>query len=172
MAELEERNARLAKLKEQGELDKDEQIELEDHEYRIPLIERDLKDYLSEERIAELVKKEEEQEQSRQQQDKKIREKAAQEAKTLVPPSLTVAGMGITGSFFIELTAVLTIIFGIILLGLVGVLGTQEIATILAAIAGYVLGKTSTSTQTSQPSSSPTSILEPPSEPKSKPPQN
>ena len=50
--------------------------------------------------------------------------------------------MGITGSFFIELTAILTIIFGIIILGLVGVLTTTEIAPILAAIAGYVLGKT------------------------------
>jgi hypothetical protein len=56
--------------------------------------------------------------------------------------------MGITGSFFIELTAILTIIFGILILGLLAVLGTREIAPILAAIAGYVLGKT-TAGQTS-----------------------
>jgi hypothetical protein len=62
--------------------------------------------------------------------------------------------MGITGSFFIELTAILTIIFGILILGLLGVLGTREISPILAAIAGYVLGKT-TSGQTS-PAVSPT----------------
>jgi hypothetical protein len=60
--------------------------------------------------------------------------------------------MGITGSFFIELTAILTIIFGILILGLLGVLGTREISPILAAIAGYVLGKT-TSSQPSQATS-------------------
>jgi hypothetical protein len=64
------------------------------------------------------------------------------EAEILVPLSLSVAGMGITGTFFIELTAILTIIFGILILGLLGVLGTREISPILAAIAGYVLGKT------------------------------
>ena len=55
--------------------------------------------------------------------------------------------MGISGSFFIELTAILTIIFGIILLGLVGVLDGQQIAPILAAIAGYVLGKTTSNSK-------------------------
>lgn len=71
-----------------------------------------------------------------------LRKDAQRQTEVLVPRSLTVAGMGITGAFFIELTAILTIIFGIIILGLVGVLTTTEIAPILAAIAGYVLGKT------------------------------
>jgi len=86
------------------------------------------------------------------------RQKAREEAKTLVPESLSVAGMGITGSFFIELTAILTIIFGIIILGLVGVLGTREIAPILAAIAGYVLGKTTSASAGQVQQASPTSL--------------
>lgn len=70
----------------------------------------------------------------------RLEDEAKLEGRRLVPPSLSVASLGITGSFFIELTAILTIIFGIVILGIVGVLGTREIATILAAISGYVLG--------------------------------
>lgn len=95
---------------------------------------------------------------------KQFREKSLQtariEANQLVPPSLSVAGMGITGAFFIELTAILTIIFGILILGLVGVLGTREIAPILAAIAGYVLGKT-TSAQAQAPQASRPGLQQP-----------
>jgi len=161
--ELEGHKARLGELfelKEQADLTQDQNEELRYLKDRIRSIESDLENYLSDERIAELKKKEEEQEQLRQQRDQKLREKAAQEAQTLVPPSLTVAGMGITGSFFIELTAILTIIFGIIILGLVEVLRTQEIATILAAIAGYVLGKTSASSQPAQPPAPPTPAVQ------------
>lgn len=71
-------------------------------------------------------------------------EEAKSFAEAIVPKSLTISGLKITGSFFIELTAILSIIFGIIILGLVGVLKSAEIAPILAAIAGYVLGKTTT----------------------------
>lgn len=112
--------------------------ELEFLKRNIRGFEKDLDGYLSEESINELRKQKQEFEDYK----KKILDKARQEAEGLVPTSLSVAGMGITGSFFIELTAIITIIFGIIILGLVGVLGTAEIAPILAAIAGYVLGKT------------------------------
>lgn len=84
------------------------------------------------------------------------RQTARQEAEILVPLSLSVAGMDITGTFFIELTAILTIIFGILILGLLGVLGTREISPILAAIAGYVLGKTTSGQGQISPAASPT----------------
>jgi hypothetical protein len=96
------------------------------------------------EKEREIQRKEEEgrREIESKERDAKIRQQAMDETGKLVPPSLTIAGMGITGSFFIELTAILTIIFGVIILGLVGVLVTEQIAPLLAAIAGYVLGKT------------------------------
>jgi hypothetical protein len=100
-------------------------------------------------RTDEWEKSQKRQREEREQREKKHKELESQmsetakhEADLLVPLSLTVAGMGITGSFFIELTAILTIIFGILILGIIGVLRTTEIAPILAAIAGYVLGKT------------------------------
>ena len=82
--------------------------------------------------------------------------------------------MGITGTFFNELTAILTIIFGIIILGFVGVLGTREISPILAAIAGYVLGKTTSGaapTQRQEPSTASTQPKSPetPTPPESHP---
>ncbi len=93
-------------------------------------------------RIKDLRARHEERKSKVERYEKGLLDLASVEAKSLVPESLTIAGMGITGAFFIELTAILTIIFGVIILGLVGVLGTQEIAPILAGIAGYVLGKT------------------------------
>lgn len=102
----------------------------------------------------EQQEREEEAERERQSREREQQRRATarQDAEILVPPTLSVAGMGITGAFFIELTAILTIIFGILILGLLGVLGTREISPILAAIAGYVLGKT-TSSQPSQATS-------------------
>jgi chromosome segregation ATPase len=44
-------------------------------------------------------------------------------------------------SFYIELATVVVIIFTVLSLAIFGVLGGQETSTILAAIAGYVLGK-------------------------------
>jgi hypothetical protein len=104
----------------------------------------------------EREKREQEEEAEHERKSKELEQQhrvtARHDAEILVPPTLSVAGMGITGAFFIELTAILTIIFGILILGLLGVLGTREISPILAAIAGYVLGKT-TSGQPSQANS-------------------
>jgi len=148
-ANLEEAEANLNRLMSQETRDPvEEQRVATDIRY----YERELKTRYSDENIERIRANKSLETQNRQRRDQRDREKASQEADTLVPRSLTVAGMGITGSFFIELTAILTIIFGIIILGLVEVLRTQEIATILAAIAGYVLGKTSAGPQTSQPS--------------------
>jgi hypothetical protein len=143
-----ERQEKLGRLKRFEELKMSEgrsnaeEVELKNLEVDIPDINAALTGRLSEENIKQRREEEQGREQERQKKVNEMRQTAAHEAEFLVPRSLTVAGMGITGSFFIELTAILTIIFGIIILGLVGVLGTTEIAPILAAIAGYVLGKT------------------------------
>jgi len=44
-------------------------------------------------------------------------------------------------SFLLEFSTVIVIIFAVVILSIIGILKNQEIATILAAIAGYVLGK-------------------------------
>jgi hypothetical protein len=41
----------------------------------------------------------------------------------------------------LEFTAIVVIIFAAVILGVMGLLGDQQIGTLLAAIAGYVLGK-------------------------------
>lgn len=123
------------------DLSEEEKEDLEQLESEIRYIKGELTSRLSEKKISALIEEQQRQEQQHRDRIHLIRQQAAEDAEALVPRSLSVAGMGITGSFFIELTAILTIIFGIIILGLVGVLGTQEIAPILAAIAGYVLGK-------------------------------
>jgi hypothetical protein len=43
--------------------------------------------------------------------------------------------------FVLEFTAIVVIIFAAVILGVIGLLGDQQIGTLLAAIAGYVLGK-------------------------------
>jgi hypothetical protein len=140
---LETAVAKLEAVEEKGlALSDEEREELDYLKSELLHVSGELQERLSEENIS--VVSEEWQKQEREHKDRirQIREQAQKDATALIPESLSVAGMGITGSFFIELTAILTIIFGIIILGLVGVLSTQEIAPILAAIAGYVLGKT------------------------------
>ena len=127
---------RLQNQKQLSEEDRNRLVRLNDE---IRMHRDNLEFYLSESNIQRVR----DDEGARQQQIKRLHEQAMSDAEDIVPQSLTVAGMGITGSFFIELTAILTIIFGIVILGILGVLGTREIAPILAAIAGYVLGKTS-----------------------------
>jgi len=41
----------------------------------------------------------------------------------------------------LEFTAIVVIIFAAVILGVLGLLGDQQIGTLFAAIAGYVLGK-------------------------------
>ena len=136
---------RVAELQKKEKLSEEELQEIKHAEEEIRKYETDMGGYYSDEHIKKLREQKQLREKEILEQENRIRNLASREAETLVPRSLTVAGMGITGSFFIELTAIITIIFGIIILGLVGVLGTAEIAPILAAIAGYVLGKTSNS---------------------------
>lgn len=135
---LSQHEGQLAELKEKLQLSEEDKKEIAD----IREAQAELAGPLSEASIKKVREEKQQREQTRKDRENQIRATAEREAKILVPESLTVAGMGITGSFFIELTAILTIIFGIIILGLTGALGTAEIAPILAAIAGYVLGKT------------------------------
>ena len=64
-------------------------------------------------------------------------------AKEIVPESMDTSVLGTGFSFLLEFSTVIVIIFAIIALGILGILEGREIATILAAIAGYVLGKAS-----------------------------
>lgn len=139
---LEEHKYRIGMLNKRDTNNIEIITEIRDLERNIHLIQRDLASKLSKDKISILREKEEQQKRKQILQEEFIRSKAAREAESLVPPNLTLAGMGITGAFFIELSAILAVIFVIIILGLFGVLGTHEIVAILAAIAGYVLGKT------------------------------
>lgn len=49
--------------------------------------------------------------------------------------------------FVLEFTTVVVIIFAAIILGVLGILHTEQIGTLLAAIAGYVLGRATTRTR-------------------------
>ena len=56
-------------------------------------------------------------------------------------PTMDVSSFGGGWVFVLEFTTILFIVFAVLSLGLLGVLKSEPIATILAAIAGYVLGK-------------------------------
>jgi hypothetical protein len=58
-----------------------------------------------------------------------------------IPPSLDMSALG-RETFFLEFTTVIVIIISVIILALLGVLDGEQLAPILASIAGYVLGRT------------------------------
>ena len=61
-------------------------------------------------------------------------------AKELLP-TMDVSSLGGGWVFVLEFTTIIFIVFAVLALGLLGVLTAEPIATILAAVAGYVLGK-------------------------------
>lgn len=67
--------------------------------------------------------------------------KSAREYADRLLPGIDVSAFGGGWIFVLEFTTIIFIIFAAIALGFVGVLGSEQIGTILAAIAGYVLGK-------------------------------
>jgi len=67
--------------------------------------------------------------------------KATQDTQKTLPKSMDVSILGTGFSFLLEFSTVIVIIFAVIVMGVLGVLTGAEIAPILAAIAGYVLGK-------------------------------
>jgi len=70
----------------------------------------------------------------------KITDAERKRAKKLLP-TMDVSSFGGGWVFVLEFTTIIFIVFAVLALGLLGVLKSEPIATILAAIAGYVLGK-------------------------------
>lgn len=66
---------------------------------------------------------------------------ATKRAEKKVPSSIDISLLGGGFAFLLEFSTVIVIIFTLLILGILKTLDGQEIATILAAIAGYVLGK-------------------------------
>lgn len=77
------------------------------------------------------------------QERRTVRDQAREHALTLIP-GIDVSAFGGGWIFVLEFTTIIFIIFATLALGFVGVLGAEQIGTILAAIAGYVLGKSTT----------------------------
>ncbi len=75
------------------------------------------------------------------------REKAEKEAQRrandMVPQSIDISLLGGGWSFLLEFSTVIVIIFVLLCLGLMGAIASKDITTILASIAGYVLGRAS-----------------------------
>jgi hypothetical protein len=68
---------------------------------------------------------------------------ALKKAEKRVPRSMDISLLGGGWAFLLEFSTVIVIIFSVLVLAILRTLSGQEIATILAAIAGYVLGKAS-----------------------------
>jgi len=83
----------------------------------------------------------EEEERLFEKEKRKIKEKALKRADKRIPKSMDISLLGGGFSFILEFSTVIVIIFSVVILGIVGILEGREISTILAAIAGYVLGK-------------------------------
>lgn len=77
----------------------------------------------------------------------KVEKEALRRAKNKVPSSIDISLLGGGWAFLLEFSTVIVIIFTVLILGILKILEGKEIATILAAIAGYVLGKASSSTK-------------------------
>jgi len=77
----------------------------------------------------------------------KARERAKDRAGRVVGGIDLNAIRGRGPEFVLEFTAVVVLVFAVVILGLLHVLESQPIATLLAAIAGYVLGRASTRKQ-------------------------
>lgn len=76
----------------------------------------------------------------------RAREKASRRAQSAANVDLNVL-RGRGTEFVLEFTAVVTLVFAVTILGLLSILDGQSIATLLAAIAGYVLGRASSGKQ-------------------------
>ena len=70
-------------------------------------------------------------------------EKASRIAEDAIPKSIDISLLGGGFNFLLEFSTVIVLIFVLLILGIIGAIDGREISTILAAIAGYVLGKAS-----------------------------
>ena len=80
----------------------------------------------------------------------KAKRKAEHRANRLIDDMDLSALRGRGAEFVLEFTAVVVIIFAAVILGILEILGEQQIGTLLAAIAGYVLGKATTESRRSR----------------------
>ena len=78
----------------------------------------------------------------------KLEKKAMEQAESKIPKSMDISLLGGGWAFLLEFSTVIVIIFALIILGILDTLEGSDISTILAAIAGYVLGKASGTIQT------------------------
>lgn len=75
---------------------------------------------------------------------------AAMRAEKKIPSSIDISLLGGGFAFLLEFSTVIVIIFTLLILGIQKTLEGKDIATILAAIAGYVLGKATSATKQSE----------------------
>lgn len=75
----------------------------------------------------------------------KAEDLALKRARKKIPSSIDISLLGGGWAFLLEFSTVIVIIFTLLILGVLKILEGKEISTILAAIAGYVLGKASAS---------------------------
>jgi hypothetical protein len=94
-------------------------------------------------RLAEVKKWETEERTRYEQERQKVVMEAARRAEKRIPQSIDMALLGGGWTFLLEFSTVMVIIFTLLILAILRTLEGREIATILAAIAGYVLGKAS-----------------------------
>lgn len=72
---------------------------------------------------------------------------AEQHAAKKIPQSMDISLLGGGWSFLLEFSTVIVIIFTLMVLGIGQIVSGKDISTILAAVAGYVLGKASAGAQ-------------------------
>jgi len=77
--------------------------------------------------------------------------KALERAEKKIPSSIDISLLGGGWAFLLEFSTVIVIIFTLLIFGILGTLDGKEIATILAAIAGYVLGKATSGAKQERP---------------------
>lgn len=85
---------------------------------------------------------------------KQAAEKAQEMAEERVPRSLDMSLLGGGWSFLLEFSTLIVIIFSILALGMIRVMDGKDIVPILAAIAGYVLGRSGKAPEASGKSAS------------------
>jgi hypothetical protein len=90
-----------------------------------------------------------------EQAKKDIVKTAKKMADKSVPKAVDVSILGGGFSFLLEFSTVMVIIFAVVILGIIGILGGNESAAILAAISGYVLGKATLSISSSKEQTTP-----------------
>ncbi len=82
-----------------------------------------------------------------------VETEAAKRAEKKVPSSIDISLLGGGWSFLLEYSTVIVIIFTVLILGILKILDGKDISPIIAAIAGYVLGKATSGAKQGQPTS-------------------